>query len=144
MKMPVALMGRVKVELSVVNNRDRVAADLGVIPESAIRRVTPTGVVDTGATRPVLPGSAVEALGLEPVSAVTARYADRRGATVAVVDNVLVELLGRTSIFKALVEPDRTDALIGAIVMEDLDLLVDCTRETIYRRDPDMVISEIE
>ena len=144
MKMPAALMGRVAVEFSVVNNRDRVLADLGVIPESAIRRVTLRGVVDTGATRLVLPASAVEALGLEPSGEVTVRDADRRAAKRAVVDNVLVELLGRTSIFKALVEPDRVDALIGAIVMDDLDFLVDCSRQTIDPRDPDTIISEIE
>ena len=131
MKMPAALMGRVAVEFSVVNNRDRVLADLGVIPESAIRRVTLRGVVDTGATRLVLPASAVEALGLEPSGEVTVRDADRRAAKRAVVDNVLVE-------------PDRVDALIGAIVMDDLDFLVDCSRQTIDPRDPDTIISEIE
>ena len=131
MKMPAALMGRVAVEFSVVNNRDRVLADLGVIPESAIRRVTLRGVVDTGATRLVLPASAVEALGLEPSSEVTVRHADRRAAKRAVVDNVLVE-------------PDRVDALIGAIVMDDLDFLVDCSRQTIDPRDPDTILSEIE
>ena len=131
MKMPAALMGRVAVEFSVVNNRDRVLADLGVIPESAIRRVTLRGVVDTGATRLVLPASTVEVLGLEPSSEVAVRHADRRAAKRAVVDNVLVE-------------PDRVDALIGAIVMDDLDFLVDCSRQTIYPRDPDTIISEIE
>jgi hypothetical protein len=39
--------------------------------------------------------------------------------------------------------PSET-ALIGAIVLEDLDLLVDCTKQKLYPRDPDFVVSEIE
>jgi hypothetical protein len=55
-----------------------------------------------------------------------------------------VPLLGRGGVFSALVEPDRTDALIGAIVLEDLDFLVDCTRQMLFPRDPDMIVSEVE
>jgi hypothetical protein len=42
------------------------------------------------------------------------------------------------------VEPDRTDALIGTIVMEDMDFLVDCTHQTIDSRDPDAIVTEVE
>ena len=35
-------------------------------------------------------------------------------------------------------------ALIGAIVLEALDLLVDCRKQRLYPRDPDYVVSEIE
>jgi len=55
----------------------------------------------------------------------TIRYADRRSATRQVVEEVRLELLAGT----ARTRPSssrRTDALIGAIILEDLDLLVDC------------------
>ncbi|MGH7226010.1 MAG: aspartyl protease family protein, partial [Gemmataceae bacterium] len=61
-----------------------------------------------------------------------------------VVDQVEVELLGRRGTFKAIVEPARADALIGAIVLEDLDLLVDCRTQTLQPRDPKQIIAEIE
>jgi hypothetical protein len=47
-------------------------------------------------------------------------------------------------VFSAIVEPDRDSALIGAIVMEDLDLLVDCVAQRLAPRDPDQIISEVE
>jgi hypothetical protein len=53
-------------------------------------------------------------------------------------------LEGRSSVFKAIVEPDRTEALIGAIVLEDLDLIVDCTRQKLVPRDPGGIITEVE
>jgi hypothetical protein len=54
------------------------------------------------------------------------------------------DLLGREGIFNAIVEPDRTDALVGAIVLEDLDLIVDCATQSVHPRDPDSIISEVE
>ena len=44
----------------------------------------------------------------------------RRGA-----EGAYVELNGRHGTFSVIVEPKRKTALIGAIVLEDLDLLVD-------------------
>jgi hypothetical protein len=51
---------------------------------------------------------------------------------------------GRDGIFNAIVEPARESALIGAIVMEDLDLLIDCCTQQLVPRDPAQIISEIE
>lgn len=44
----------------------------------------------------------------------------------------------------AVVEPKRDTALIGAIVLEDLDFLVACTKLCLVPRGPDYVASEIE
>ncbi len=60
------------------------------------------------------------------------------------VDNVHLTLLGRSSVFKAAVEPRRESALIGAIVLEDLDFLVDSTLQQLRPRDPKMIVSEAE
>ena len=92
----------------------------------------------------MLPESAVNQLGLTPSGRATVRYADRRSATRSLVKDVSVELLGRQGVFTALVEPDRADALIGAIVMEDLDFLVDCATQTLQPRDPDVIVTEVE
>ena len=50
----------------------------------------------------------------------------------------------RDSVFNAIVEPARDSALIGAIVLEDLDLMVDCTGQRLVPRDPKQIISEAE
>jgi hypothetical protein len=61
-----------------------------------------------------------------------------------VIEEVRLELLGRHSTSSATVEPDRTTALIGAIVLEDLDFLVDCAKQRLVPRDPDRIVTEIE
>ena len=60
------------------------------------------------------------------------------------VQGVHLELQGRNSIFKATVEAKRDTALIGAIVLEDLDFLVDCEKQRLVPRDPKYIVSEIE
>ena len=51
---------------------------------------------------------------------------------------------GRRGVFTAVVEPDRDSALIGAIVLEDLDVVADCTAQTLVPRDPNFIIAEAE
>ena len=60
------------------------------------------------------------------------------------VKGVFAQLLGRDGIFTAVVEPKRDTALIGAIVLEDLDFLVDCKNSRLVPRDPSGPLTEIE
>jgi predicted aspartyl protease len=137
-------MGRFAVEMIVANNRDIQMAEGGALPSDKVRQTRIQGTVDSGAHYLVLPAAIVVQLGLPKEGETTVRYADRRTATRTIVDQVRVELLGRHGTFRAIVEPDRTTALIGAIVLEDLDLLVDCTNQLLRPRDPSGIIAEIE
>ena len=137
-------MGRFAVEFEVANRRDIHLAESGHLKTSAIRRLRLQGVVDTGATRMVLPKRVARQLGLKETGKIAVRYADRRKAIRPTVDDVQVELQGRRGVFTATVEPRRKTALIGEIVLEDLDFLVDPTHKRLVPRDPKMIISEEE
>ena len=138
-------MGRFAVDIEIVNNEDLVRAKHGFIDASQVRRVTIKGWVDTGAAYLVLPQSVVDEIGL-PLrpKKLKVRYADGRRATRSEADEARVFLLGRDGIFRAIVEPKRDTALIGAIVLEDLDLLIDAKNQKLYPRDPESVFAEIE
>lgn len=137
-------MGRVVVDVALANHEDMILADAGMLPREQIRRTTIAGVIDTGATRLVLPQQVVKQLGLRVSGEAAVRYADQRSATRKVAPYVQLELLGRQSVFSAVIEPRRKDALIGAIVLEELDLVVDCNRQRLLPRDPERIVSEIE
>jgi predicted aspartyl protease len=137
-------MGRFAVEFEIANNDDMAAARRGSLEASQVRRVTIRGVVDSGATRLVLPGRVIEKLGLIPTGKVRVRYANNSRAVRDAVKGVYVKLLGRDGVFTAVVEPKRRSALIGAIVLEDLDFVVDCTGQKLVPRDPRFVVSELE
>ena len=137
-------MGRISVELKLANDRDILRAEDGILLPEEIRQRTVGGVVDTGATRLVIPSTVAEQLGLPETGEVGVRYADGRTETRKVVENIRVTLLGREFTFRAIVEPDRDTALIGAIVLEELDFVVDCVSQRLYPRDPNRIIAEIE
>src|SRR5260370_30988051 len=137
-------MGRFAVELEVANNADMELVRGGALQNEKVRRVTIQGVVDSGATRLVLPGKVVEKLGLIPSAKVRVRYANNARAVRDAVKGVFVKLLGRDGVFTAVVEPKRRSALIGSIVLEDLDFVVDCTGQKLVPRDPRFVVSELE
>jgi predicted aspartyl protease len=137
-------VGRFAVQFEVANHVDVVDAQRGLLPPDKVRRLTLSGVVDSGATRLVLPAKVVQQLGLPPQGKVKVRYANNETATRDAVKGVHVQLLGRDGVFTAVVEPKRRTALIGAIVLEDLDFVVDCTGQRLVPRDPRYVVSELE
>lgn len=137
-------VGRFAVEFEVANHADMVAARQGQLKPEKVRRVKIRGVVDSGAAELVLPKAVVQQLGLPVGDKVKVRYAARRTATRDCAEEVYVELEGRHGIFMAIVEPKRESALIGAIVLETCDLLVDNKNQRLVPRDPRFRISEIE
>ncbi len=137
-------VGRFSVEFEVANNDDLVQERLGLMDSADVRRATIRGVVDSGAARLVLPASVAKQLGMPVKRKVKVRYADGRKSERNEVGGVWLEIQGRDGVFHAVVEPKRDSALIGAIVLEDLDFLIDPTRQRLVPRDPRFIVSEIE
>ncbi|HKI32793.1 MAG TPA: aspartyl protease family protein [Gemmataceae bacterium] len=137
-------MGRVTLEFTVSNYRDVVKSQEGTLALEKVRHFQLEGVVDTGATGLVLPTDVADRLGLSPVGEVTIHYGDRRSARRPLVDDARVDLLGRQGTFQAVSEPDRTTALIGAVVLETLDFLVDPLNQRLVPRDPAGITAEVE
>jgi len=137
-------VGRVVVQFELSNYSDLKMVERGFLTPDKVRKVAMQGVVDTGSTRLVLPSGVATLLGLPVTGQATIRYADHRRESREVVGDAHVQLLGRGGVFSAVVEPARSDALLGAIVMEDLDLVVDCTGQRVEPRDPNGIFAEVE
>jgi predicted aspartyl protease len=137
-------MGRFSVALEVENYNDIVLSESGQIDSNAVRSMHIDGIVNSGATRLVLPSSVARKLGLPVTRRTRTRYTHGRTALRNLVGAIQVTLQGRSQIFDAVVEPNRDKALIGAIVLEVLDFVVDCTAQRLVPRDPRVVISELE
>ncbi len=137
-------MGRVTVEFMVANNQEVQDASRGRMASEQVHWFQLPGVVDTGSTHLVLPTDVADRLNFPKAGEQVVRYGDRHSATRTMVEEVRVELLGRRGTFRAILKPERTTALIGAIVLEDLDLIVDCKNNRLVPRDPDHIIFEVE
>jgi predicted aspartyl protease len=137
-------VGRFSVDIEVANYEDIALMNRGVLPPDQVRRETISALVDSGAAMLVLPQAVVKRLGLRRGAATNVRYADGRKAQRQKAEGAYVELLGRHDTFTAIVEPRRQTGLVGAIVLEALDLLVDCQNQCVVPRDPSGPIYEIE
>ncbi len=137
-------VARFSVEVELANFEDMAAARRGHLEPDKVRRLKIQGWVDSGASRLVLPVSVAQKLGLSPTGKVKVTYANGRSATRDRVEGIYVEIMGRHGIFSGSTEPRRKTVLIGALVLEELDFLIDPLKERLYPRDPKMVISWAE
>lgn len=140
----VELMGRFSVDCVVANNRDVLASGIDAVLSEADSHARISGVVDSGAARLVIPQGLADKLSLIADGEAIVKYADQRRERRNVVSNVWLQIADRHGVFSAIVKPGRTDLLIGAIVLEELDLIVDCGRQQLIPRDPQHVVAEIE
>ena len=117
-------MGEVRVKARLTNALDESLVRRGVLTADRVRRYEADAVVDTGATRTVLPREIVERLGLAIRGQRFARSADGHREAVNVTEPLVVEIDGHDTIDEALVLGEHV--LIGQTVLEKLNLLVDC------------------
>ena len=81
-------MGRFSVEVELANHKDLFRAEAGLISPEQVRRAKVRGVIDSGATRLVIPGSLAQQLGLETTGSAKVRYADGRTAERSIVKEI--------------------------------------------------------
>lgn len=127
-------MGEVKVEVELENTLDRKLLERGYIKPEAVRAIKVRAVADSGAVMLVLPQDQVEALGLDQTRKVIVMYADERKEERPVAGVVTVRVGNRESITECVVGPPASEPLIGQIVLEAMDLLVDCVEQKLVPR----------
>lgn len=132
------------VEVELSNDADLVSAGNGRILPSQFRRERCKAVVAPHITRLVIPESLAKRLGLIVEGSTRVRYRDGRTADRGIARRVGLRCAGRNGIYSAVVEPERDSAIIGLIVLQDLDLIIDCSNQQLVPRDPDRIIAEIE
>jgi len=102
-------------------------------------------VIDTGATMLVLPQNVIDKLNLRKMREVKVRYANNKTEIKSIYGVVTLEMCGRAGEFNVLAEPEGAQPLVGQIILEQLDLIVDpSTRKVIPNpRSPEMPMVEI-
>lgn len=122
-------MGLVYADIELVSGDDLVLSRRGYLPADQIKRLYARSLVDSGATMLAIPEFVKAQLDLRPVRAIAAELADGSSSTFEVVGPVEVRFENRSTVVEALVVPDSTRVLLGAIPMEGMDVLIDPKRE---------------
>jgi len=117
-------MGRTTEKLIVKNYVDIVKADEGTIDSHQIRTVEVEAIVDTGATYVCLGKEDIERLGLRSHGTVPIKTANGP-ARRRTFEGAKIELNGRTFVTEVMENDKDTPALIGYLLLEALDFVVD-------------------
>jgi clan AA aspartic protease len=127
-------MGEIKVKIGLENFGDRFMYIENKIEEKEIRRYETYAVVDTGAVMLILPQDVVEELGLKILRTVVVTYADERKEERPVAGTVTITIGKRFMNTDCIVGPPASEALIGQVILEELDLIPDCQKQTLAPR----------
>jgi clan AA aspartic protease len=127
-------MGEVVEKIELENYVDRYLADEGKIKIEDVRRVTINALVDTGATMLILPQEVVERLGLRITRQVIVTYADGRRDERDVAGGLTIRIGERETNLECIIGEPNSEALIGQVVLEVLDLLVDPRKQKLAPR----------
>ena len=127
-------MGEVKVRVLLKNYGAVWAAQKGYIDERDIKYSELDFVVDTGAVMIYLPQDEVEKLDLEPSKKIVVTYADERKEERWVARGLEVTIGDRSMVTDCIIGPPLCEPLLGQLVLEELDLIVDASRKTIGPR----------
>jgi clan AA aspartic protease len=111
-------------KLKLTNTGDEAMVRAGLLASTQVRCIEIEALVDTGATRLVLPADVVAFLGLPQIDRWAVRLADGTVREVPVVGDIRIDILGRGMHCDALVTPSGTTPLVGQIPLEGLDLVV--------------------
>ena len=136
-------MGNVYAEITLKNVKDLMRVEDGIIGEPEIRLTTITALVDTGAWTLVISEAVREELGLEVRGERLASLANNATETVKMVDPVEVQWKDRTMTCQPVLIPRADEVLLGAIPLEDMDLIVDPGKQELIGRHGDKIIKRV-
>ena len=122
-------MGQVPVRVPLSNARERVMARLGHLAPEAVHTCEVEARVDTGTRRSGVPPAVAEALGLVRMGRTEAQMADGRWGEAEVSEAVEVRRVAGVERSTGVPMLIRGETVwLRAIVLEGMDLLVDCPR----------------
>jgi clan AA aspartic protease len=127
-------MGKVTVEVELENAGDRELYLRNFIPENQIHSAKVSVLADSGAVMLVLPQDLVEELGLREKRKVVVTYADGRKEERPVAGVVTVRVGNRSTEDNCIVGAPNSTPLLGQVILEKLDLLVDCRDQKLVPR----------
>ncbi len=122
-------MGLIYANVEIINAEDLTFARRHYIGEDEIRRINVSMLVDTGSVMLAINESIQEQLQLPIVEKRKVQLANSHIAEYDVVSQVELRFANRRTLCNAIVLPGDSEPLLGAIPMEDMDVLIHPTRQ---------------
>jgi len=127
-------MGEVRVDVELTNEWDALRLRNGQIPATEVRRTTVSALVDTGAVMLLMPQDLIDALGIERTDRAIVTLANDERIELDVAGPLGIVAAGRRWVTDCLVGPPQCEPLVGQLLLERLDLIIDPLKRTIHPR----------
>jgi clan AA aspartic protease len=137
-------MGHVYAEIILKNAGDVTNVKRGYIKEPEIRQATVTAMVDTGAATLIINEDICRQLGLSVESTYEAELADGSVQTYGYTEVVQIHWKDRKTSCEAVVIPNASDVLLGAIPLEAMDLIINPLKQELTGAHGDKVLYMIK
>lgn len=118
-------MGLIYAKIELISADDLGLMRRGYLEKDQVKRMVVSALVDSGAYMLSINEEIKLQLGLDVFDTQEAELADGSLRTVEIVGPVEVHFENRKTIVNAAVLPGNTEPLLGAIPMEDMDVLID-------------------
>ena len=122
-------MGLVYAEIDLANGGDMYLFRQNLLGEEKIKQVTVNALVDSGAYMLCINENVKAQLDLPVIEKQFSRLADETLFELEVVGPVEIRFENRSTTVRAIVLPGNLEVLLGAIPMEDMDVLIDPKRQ---------------
>jgi clan AA aspartic protease len=122
-------MGLIYAEIELINAGDLEMVRRNIIGEDEIKRMVISALVDTGSYMLCINENIQEQLQLPVVEKRKAQITDNRIVECDVVSMVELKFKNRRTICNAMVLPGDSEPLLGAIPLEDMDVLIHPLRQ---------------
>jgi clan AA aspartic protease len=122
-------MGIVYAEIELINGEDIALSRRKIIGEEEIKRMTVSALVDSGSIMLCINENIQEQLQLPVVDKRKAQMANNQIVECDVVAPVELRFKNRSTTCRAMVLPGSSEVLLGAIPLEDMDVLIHPQRQ---------------
>jgi len=133
-------MGLVHAEITLKNAGDVSSIRRGYIKETEARQLTVTAMVDTGAATLVINEAIRQQLGLAIEDPYKAELADGSVQTYGKTEPVQIQWKNRNAVCRAVVVPNANDVLLGAIPLEEMDLIISPSKQELTGAHGDSIV----
>ncbi len=124
-------MGLVYAEIKLTNSFQLEASRQGLIKEDEVRSEVVSALVDSGAYMLCINEHLQNQLGLRTIEVMEAELADGSIKALDIVGPVEINFKNRSTSCRAAVLPGQTEVLLGAIPMEDMDVVIHPKKQTL-------------
>lgn len=122
-------MGLVYAEIELINGEDLTLAKRSMIGEEEIKRLRVTALVDSGSYMLCINESIQEQLKFPVVEKRSGQMANGTIVEYDVVSHVELKFKNRRTMCNAMILPGDNEVLLGAIPLEDMDVLIHPQRQ---------------